>query len=107
MSNTYFYVDPAAGVGGNGTKEHPFSTVEQARDAVRALPDALRQSDICIYLRGSRYVLSQTIAFDNRDSGSESHPVVWRAYPGEKVIFDGGVCLGADRLTQLSDPDFA
>ena len=62
MSNTYFYVDPAAGVGGNGTKEHPFSTVEQARDAVRALPDALRQSDICIYLRGGRYVLSQTIA---------------------------------------------
>ena len=107
MSNTYFYVDPAAGVGGNGTKENPFSTVEQARDAVRALPDALRQSDICIYLRGGRYVLSQTIAFDNRDSGSESHPVVWRAYPGEKVIFDGGVCFGAERMTKLSDPDIA
>lgn len=85
-----FYVDP---VNGNdaaaGTALAPWRTLDAARDAVRAINGAMT-GDIVVYLRGGEYALAQTWALDERDSGSRSFQVVYRAYPGESPVISGG-----------------
>ena len=75
--------DPAA----NG-KDGPLATVTRARDVLRERreKDGLRQ----VLIRWGTYFLSEPLVFEPRDSGTESAPVIYRAYPGETPILSGG-----------------
>ena len=87
------YVSPQGSDNAKGTKRAPFQTIERARDAVREI-DKSKPGETVVYLRGGTYSISQTIKFDARDSGTENHPVIYRAYPGERPIISGGKVLG-------------
>ncbi|WP_168735576.1 chitobiase/beta-hexosaminidase C-terminal domain-containing protein [Cohnella fermenti] len=87
------YVDPANGDDANaGSLAEPLKTIEAARDAVRALNDAMT-GDIVVFLRGGTYSLDDTLAFGTEDSGTRSFRVVYRAYPGEKPVLSGGTVV--------------
>lgn len=74
-----------------GTLAQPFRTIEKARDTVRSLKNAGGlTSPVTVYIREGTYYLDQTITFTQDDSGTQSCPVTYAAYPGEKPVISGG-----------------
>jgi hypothetical protein len=102
-----WYVSPSGKPGASGTKEDPFATLEQARDALRQSgknnPD-FHSRDHKIWIRQGIYSLTHTLQLDENDSGSELHPVVYSAFPGEKVSICGAVRISPDKVKPLSEP---
>ncbi|MEW5979622.1 MAG: right-handed parallel beta-helix repeat-containing protein [Acidobacteriota bacterium] len=84
-----FYVSPEGDDANPGTKARPFKTLERARGAVRSVNRGMAR-DVIVYLRGGTYSLQQTLAFDQRDSGSTNHCVIYRNYAGEHPVISGG-----------------
>ncbi len=82
-----FFVSPQGNDVHPGTKALPFKTFEAARDAVRR-SDRSRQR--VVWLRGGVYELDKPFTLTAEDSGSPGRPVVYRAWPGEKVRIVGG-----------------
>lgn len=86
----------------------PFATLERARDAVRALkledrkaqtpspqsaiqnPKSKIENGITVFVRAGAYELAKTFKLTQEDSGTQTAPVVYRAYPKEKVVLIGG-----------------
>ncbi len=83
-----FYVAPDGSDAQEGSKAKPFATLTRARDAVRARTN--KAEGVTVFVRGGRYVVRETLELDAQDSGQASAPVIYRAYPGERPIFDGG-----------------
>ena len=77
--------EPQAG-GRNG----PLATIERARDLLRERHGKMRK----VIVRGGLYPLSEPLVFEPQDSGTDSTPVIYSAYPGETPILSGG-----ERLT--------
>src|SRR5262245_60045584 len=75
---TSFYVSPGPeGNDGNlGTEDAPFQTIGRARDAVRAIAGNM-SNDVVVYLRGGIYPLSDTLHFDQGDSGQNGFNVIY------------------------------
>src|SRR5438034_8209771 len=46
--------------------------------------------DIVVYLRGGAHHQDQAIVFDQRDSGSNGHYIVYKNYSGEMPVVSGG-----------------
>lgn len=90
----YYFVSPQGNDCNNGSKESPFLTLERARDAARQS----EQKNVTVYLRQGRYFRRSTFELDSRDDGT-----VYQAYPGEKVIFDGGVILNQADIKPYRD----
>lgn len=70
----------------------PFATIVAARDAIRQLkaagPLALPME---VRLRGGIYRPAEMVAFTAQDSGSDSCPISYVAFPGETPILSGGI----------------
>ena len=83
----------------------PFATLEKARDAIRDLKKTgpLPDGGITVYIRGGNYSISKTLEFNAEDSGAESSPMIWQAYPGEEVHFIGGKVITDFEL--VDEPD--
>ncbi|MBT4816683.1 MAG: right-handed parallel beta-helix repeat-containing protein, partial [Lentisphaerae bacterium] len=89
-----------------GTAAAPFATLEQARDAIRALKTAgsLPEGGAEVTVRGGTYERKTGFALTTEDSGTETAPIVYRATPGEEVRLVGGRMLAADAFRPVSDP---
>lgn len=86
-SPSIFYVSPSGSDANPGTEAAPFQTLQQARGAVRALPDsAFQNQDAYILLRGGTYRLQQPLQLNWTDSGRKGNNVIYRAYPGETPV---------------------
>lgn len=81
------YVSPTGSDDALGTMERPLRTIEQARDMARAYSG---KEEVMVYLREGVYSIGKTIEFDARDSGSEKHPVIYKAFTDEQPIISGG-----------------
>lgn len=84
-----FYVSPVGNDGNPGTKSSPFRTLDKARRVVRTVNRSMTH-DIVVYLRGGEYRLSDSIEFDQDDSGMNGYAVIYKAYPGELPVISGG-----------------
>jgi type 1 glutamine amidotransferase/nicotinamidase-related amidase len=82
-----------------GTRSSPFATLERARDAVRAF---IKQSKaqahppaggVTVWIRGGSYPARAPFVLGPEDSGTETAPIAYRAWPGESPVFTGGVAL--------------
>ncbi len=72
----------------------PFASLEQARDAVRALKaQGGLAGPVTVLVRGGTYALASTLVFGPQDSGTAEAPVEYRASPGETVELSGGKAL--------------
>jgi hypothetical protein len=86
-----FFVAPDGSDTNPGTQEAPFATIEKARDTIRANNhNQDMQADLTVWLRGGRYELKDTLVFDERDSGSNGHRIIYRAFENETPIVCGG-----------------
>jgi len=85
-----YYVAPGGSDDNAGTVNEPFATLARARDAVRKRIAAGLKADVTVLIRRGTYELSETLAFEPEDSGTEEHSVTYAAYPGEQVVISGG-----------------
>jgi len=75
-----------------GTLDKPFLTLEKAREAVREIKKSgsLPPGGLTIWLRGGDYFRKSALDLSAEDSGTDTNPVVWRAWHTEKVRLLGG-----------------
>jgi len=85
-----FYVSPEGSGANAGTKDRPFASLVQARDAVRRLIAQGLAEEVTVWVRGGEYQLDEPIIFGPEDSGTSRFSVNYCAYPGEKPVFNGG-----------------
>jgi len=87
-----FYVSPTGSNSNAGTTAaSPWATLEKVRDHIREKQlNKGMTGDIVVHLRGGRHVRSAPFNLTDTDSGSNGFKVVYRAYPGESPIIDGG-----------------
>lgn len=83
-----FYVSPEGDDSGDGSYDLPFRTLERARDEVRKINGDM-SGDICVYLRGGTYCLTEPVVFDTRDSGTNGHRIIYTAYESEIPVING------------------
>jgi hypothetical protein len=84
-----FYVSPNGDDSNPGMIDAPFRTIPRAQAAVRSITSAV-SGDITVYLREGTYFISNPLVFDIRDSGTNSHNVIWTSYSGEHPTISGG-----------------
>lgn len=99
-----FYVSLSGDDSASGSLDRPFATLEKARDAIRQLKREgdLPDGGVTVHVRGGVYPLTKTFNLGGIDSGTESSPIVYRAYKDEPVRFIGGKQV--DGFTPISDP---
>ncbi|MDY4976754.1 MAG: right-handed parallel beta-helix repeat-containing protein, partial [Clostridia bacterium] len=84
-----------------GTKDAPFATIEKARDVIASAD--LPEGGVTVYIRGGEYSVENTIHFTSQNSGEEGKPIIYQAYPGEKVTFMGGKKLDNTKMKKVTD----
>jgi parallel beta-helix repeat protein len=85
------HVTPTGNDRGSGHSDHPFATLERARDEVRRLKAAGQTNEgITVLVHAGTYELERTLTLGPDVSGTVAAPVVFRAVPGEKVVIIGG-----------------
>ena len=69
----------------------PFASLAGARDAVRELKakEGLK-APVTVMVRGGCYYLQEPLVLTPADSGTDRGPILYRAYPGEKAVINGG-----------------
>ena len=85
-----YYVSPSGSDSNSGTIGSPFLTLHKARTVVASINSSMT-GDIVVNFRGGDYPFSAPETFGASDSGTNSHNVIYQAYPGETPVFDGGV----------------
>jgi len=87
-----FYVAPSADVPAenpDGSRRHPFASVAQARDAIRAAREKGDAGAWTVRVRDGVYVLDDTLVFEPCDSGRPDAPVVYSG-EGPETRLTGG-----------------
>jgi len=77
----------------------PLATLHACQARVRKLLRSVTgaRHSVTVLVRQGTYRLNKTLLLTSEDSGSPVAPVVWRTYPGERVLISGGT-----RLPELS-----
>ncbi len=96
------YVSQSGSDMADGSFEHPFQSLERAQLEVRALK-AQSDEPVTVNIRGGEYYFDESLRFDEKDSGTESAPITWQAYNGEKVLLSGGIRLPAEKFKPVTD----
>jgi len=87
-----FHVSPSGDARNPGTKAEPFATLQQARDAVRALKQTgPLKAPVTVFLHGGTYFLNEPLVLTAADSGTAEYPVTYSAARGARPVISGGV----------------
>lgn len=92
-----FYVSPNGKDQWSGTipnanemnTDGPFATIHHARDIIRKLRQGGANNQFLVLVRGGTYRLDEPLNLGPEDSGTESAPLIIRAYGSEKPILSG------------------
>jgi len=94
-----FRVAPSGSATGDGSEAKPFRSLQAARDAVRAWKRShggkAPEGSVQVVVHGGTYLVEETLNLTEEDSGTATAPVVYRAKPGERPVFHGGVRITA------------
>jgi membrane-associated protease RseP (regulator of RpoE activity) len=87
------HVSPAGNDSHPGTSAAPFRTLAAARDAARMFTG---KETVTVHVGDGIYYLPETLVFTAADSGSEEHPVTYRAATEGNAVISGGRKLKLD-----------
>jgi len=105
ICNTHkFYIASNGSSSNKGTKTNPFSSLEDAKDAIRQLKNNNQQpkGGITVYLREGIYELPRSFSLLKDDSGYEKGLIIFSAFHGEKVILAGGKKISVNKVKKIS-----
>ncbi|MEI6322133.1 MAG: right-handed parallel beta-helix repeat-containing protein [bacterium] len=86
----------------------PFATISRARNEIRKLRQSgILKDGIAVNLRGGVYQLPESLVLTKEDSGSESSPVVYRAFKDENPRLAGGKMLKASDFAPVTDSEMS
>ncbi len=90
-----FFVAPHGNDSNEGSACAPFATLERARDQIRASSASagLPEGGVTVWIRGGVYQRQMAFELTEEDSGKESSPITYRAWPGESARIIGGVMI--------------
>jgi len=74
-----------------GTKNRPFATLQEARDAIRAAKKAGDTGAWTVHVRKGLYPVPETIMFGPEDSGTATAPVTYVGESAAETRFCGGM----------------
>lgn len=98
------YVSPSGNdETGDGSAGSPFKSPAKAKEYAKTLKKS--GGDIVIEMAGGFYPLTETLVFDETDSGNKDCEVIYRAKDGEKPIISGGRLFDGE-WTVASDVDW-
>jgi hypothetical protein len=88
-----------------GTKSQPFATLARARDAIRQdkLDGRFPENGITVWIKGGHYSFDEPLELSAQDSGTEQGPIVYRAQPGETVVFDGNLPIDSSAFHLVTE----
>lgn len=74
-----------------GRTDGPFASIAKARDAIRAFKAAqgALHRPVDVRVRAGTYYVGRTIVLGPEDSGTETCPIRYMAYPGERPVLCG------------------
>jgi alpha-glucosidase len=98
-----FYVAKNGNDANNGSSGKPFSTLEKARNAVRDFVRDHPFDSVTVLLRQGEYAVKRSLLFDSLDAGHCDAPVVYTAFPGERVVLSGGVSVPLSKAVPVRD----
>ena len=98
-AQTKLYVSPDGSDANRGTIESPLKTLEQARNQIRQLRSKGEKQSFSVFLRGGIYRFEEPFVLYSEDSGSKEYPIIYQAYPDEKVVFSGSLPLQVEWKT--------
>ncbi len=104
---TVLYVSSDGSDNGTGDKNSPLASIEAAKEYIRILKSKgnLGKDGAICYIKGGEYSVKESIGFGTEDSGTETQPITYCAYPGEKVKFVGGVSVKASEFKNITEPE--
>ncbi len=93
------HVAPSGSDANPGILARPFATLEGARDEIRTLKSrgGLPEGGVAVIVHGGEYRVTGTFRLGAGDGGTETAPVVYRAAPGERPRFRGGLRISGFR----------
>ncbi|MHB8900244.1 MAG: hypothetical protein ACYC6Y_15955, partial [Thermoguttaceae bacterium] len=103
--NLYVWADAAGG--GDGSRNAPFQTLTQARDAVRTLRRAETSKSaqaVTVHIAPGVYPLEASFELRAEDGGTAAAPVLYRATQAGKARFQGGIALDPASFGPVGDP---
>ena len=83
------YVSTGGNDTNDGSKSSPFGSIERAKNEVRKLNQDM-SGDIVVNIENGEYCLSETLAFDEKDGGTNGFKV--------RYVSDGAILSGGERL---------
>ena len=83
-----FYVSTSGNDNSPGTKKLPFATLHRAQEAIRKSRKS--SAPFTVLVREGTYYLRSPLTFGPDDSGSKEAPIIYAAYPEERVTISGG-----------------
>ncbi len=83
-----FHVDLHGSDANPGNADHPFASLQRARDAVRNL-DKRGLSGVTVLLGEGTHYLEQPLRLEPEDSGTPECPITYAALPGRNVTISG------------------
>jgi len=98
-----YYVSLQGSDSNDGSLEHPFASIERARDEIRRIKAAsgLPAGGITVCVKGGEYNVA-SLLFDSRDSGTAEKPITYRAYGDSDVVLNGGATLKSADFAPVS-----
>lgn len=86
------YISPTGNDTNPGTVDQPLASLTAARDKVRELRRAKEFNEpFEIIASGGEYFMMQPLLIYAEDSGTPDSPLVFKAEPGTKAVFRGGI----------------
>lgn len=87
----------------DGTLQNPLASLNGAKEKIRALKKAGEEIPSRVIFHEGEYYFSETVNFEQVDSGTEENPISYEAAEGEKVEFTGAIKLDINDLKPISD----
>jgi len=87
-----YFVSTRGTVTNPGTQASPFATLEQARNAIRNMKanTSAPREKVIVWIEAGTYYLQEPLILSEEDSGTETAPIIYRAYAGGEVRIVGG-----------------
>ncbi len=106
---TEFYVAPGGNDLASGKQSEPLASLNGAVKRMMAVigenGGKVPDGGLTVWVKGGLYTYKAPVVFGLAFQGSEQSPIVIRAVPGEKPVFDGSIPLNGEEFKKITDPE--